>query len=499
MNATNAGDRVLAGLADRLRTVAPQIVDGDVQQPSGNAARDAGELLTILVEAVQQTLTPDRVWLLLVAVYGSYPESDDIQEAARILELATPIEAIGWMLDACLIGGHANGTPSRGLAMVVGGVVVDVDRAAKHNYHTGIQQVIRKTMPYWHRSHDITLAAWTWHEHALRAVTDDESNRVLQWDRIDQPIPRATEDDDYPIIVPWRCVVLIADIPTPRALRRLAAIGAFSGNALTAIGYDAIPIVSAHLVPVGAAEHHARYLAAIKHARRIATISTTAEAEYRGFAAMLPSQGVQGPIVTECSLPAEQTVDLEPPSASAPPTVLCVGSLEPRKNHLALLFAAEVLWREGHAFRLRLIGGNRWGDEITEVIDGLIRSGRSLTVEVGVPQAKLHAAFKAARFTVFPSLHEGYGLPVAESLSFGIPAITSSFGSTAEIAAGGGVVTVDPRDDDALISAMRQLLTDDSLVSGLRKQIVARRHRGWDDYAGELWDELVANELSRLG
>jgi glycosyltransferase involved in cell wall biosynthesis len=95
-------------------------------------------------------------------------------------------------------------------------------------------------------------------------------------------------------------------------------------------------------------------------------------------------------------------------------------------------------------------------------------------------------------------LHEGYGLPVVESLAAGVPAITSNFGSMVEIAAGGGVLTIDPRDDLALTDAMRQLLTDDALIARLRTQIESRASRTWSDYADELWSGLVAPELQVL-
>ena len=62
-------------------------------------------------------------------------------------------------------------------------------------------------------------------------------------------------------------------------------------------------------------------------------------------------------------------------------------------------------------------------------------------------------------------------LNVAESLAAGTPVITANYGSTQEIAAAGGAITIDPRDDEALISAMRRLLTDDALLEQLRAQL----------------------------
>lgn len=99
---------------------------------------------------------------------------------------------------------------------------------------------------------------------------------------------------------------------------------------------------------------------------------------------------------------------------------------------------------------------------------------------------------------MFPSLHEGFGLPVVESLAHGTPVITSDFGSTAQSGAAGGTVLVDPRDDDALTGAMRTLLTDDDVLARLRAEIARRPERTWQDYADELWTQLVEPELQAM-
>jgi glycosyltransferase involved in cell wall biosynthesis len=92
---------------------------------------------------------------------------------------------------------------------------------------------------------------------------------------------------------------------------------------------------------------------------------------------------------------------------------------------------------------------------------------------------------------VFPSLHEGFGLPVAESLALAVPVVTSNYGSTAEIAREGGCLLVDPRNDDAIAAAMRKLLTDDHLHARLLAECLARTPRSWADYADELWTRAV--------
>jgi glycosyltransferase involved in cell wall biosynthesis len=173
--------------------------------------------------------------------------------------------------------------------------------------------------------------------------------------------------------------------------------------------------------------------------------------------------------------------------------VLVVGSHEPRKNHLAVLHAAEVLWREGLRFRLHLIGGPGWTTTaFDERLAALRSAGRDVEAQRSADDDALWAAYRRARFSVFPSLHEGYGLPVVESLALGTPVVATSYGSVGELAADGGVVPVDPRDDDALADAMRSLLVDDELLDRLRAEARDRPARTWDDYARELWQHLVA-------
>ncbi len=200
----------------------------------------------------------------------------------------------------------------------------------------------------------------------------------------------------------------------------------------------------------------------------------------------------------ECPLAVEgPSSPVEPPELpSEPPLVICVGSLEPRKNHLALLYAAERLWREGLQFQLLLIAGSGWGAEVPARIRQLQHAGRPITSRRSATDGEVVAAYRAARFSVLASLHEGFGLPVAESLAWGTPVITSNYASTHEIAAGGGALLIDPRDDEALTDAMRALLTDDILVETLRHQARNRPSRTWEHYAADLWDRLVRPVLA---
>ena len=211
------------------------------------------------------------------------------------------------------------------------------------------------------------------------------------------------------------------------------------------------------------------YLGVLKHADRISAISGSTARELAGFADMLSAQGRSGADVRVHALPVEPLATSERDLAAtaellglgAEPLVLVVGSHEPRKNHVVVLLAAERLWRSGLRFDLAFLGASAWRTESFEQLaDRLHRAGRPVKVLRRVPEPTLWASYRLATVTVFPSLAEGFGLPVAESLACGTPVITSDFGSMAELAAGGGVIGVDPRDAAAVQAALALLLSD---------------------------------------
>jgi glycosyltransferase involved in cell wall biosynthesis len=506
MTSTELAGQARVALAQRLRQVAEVLLtDAEVPAAEADPARDSAVLLDRLVRSIAVNGRIDEVWLLLVALSGALPTEDEVRAAARHLELAGAVDATLWLLETALANGAGPaGGPTRNLEVVNGGVVVDVDHSAQYDLHTGIQAVVRSTLPLWMRDHDVVPVAWTPGYGSYRALTAAEGERA-----IGRTTPADTDDTaataeaavaDLPLTVPWHGTLILAEVPPLEACARLSALAQFSGSRVAAIGYDCIPIVSADLVPIVEPNRFGRYLAMIKYAHVVAGISASATAEFQGFAHMLPTQGLVGPAVSECILPDEGLAAVGGPARAVNtdvPIVLSVGSFEPRKNHLALIYAAERLWRDGLRFQLRMIGGSGWGTEVPRVVKQLQANGRPLTMERGVDRADLIAAYQQARFTVFASLHEGYGLPVAESLALGVPVITSNFGSTAEIAQGRGGVLIDPRDDDALVDAIRIMLTDETIYQGIRSMIPGHQVRTWEEYASELWALAMTPAVTR--
>jgi glycosyltransferase involved in cell wall biosynthesis len=94
--------------------------------------------------------------------------------------------------------------------------------------------------------------------------------------------------------------------------------------------------------------------------------------------------------------------------------ILCVASLKPRKNHLTLLAASELLWREGRRFTLVLVGRSirEVSDVVLQRILGLQQAGWPVLWQQHVDDGALREEYEACSFTVFPPLREGFGLPI---------------------------------------------------------------------------------------
>jgi glycosyltransferase involved in cell wall biosynthesis len=144
-----------------------------------------------------------------------------------------------------------------------------------------------------------------------------------------------------------------------------------------------------------------------------------------------------------------------------PPFALFVGVLEPRKNILAIVRALER-FHAGQSVELDLVLVGRQGWLCEGILESIRRSPvRERIHQLSfVPDADLASLYRSAVFFVYPSLYEGFGFPVVEAMTSGLPVITSRNSSLREIAEGAALL-VDPHNVDELASAMHELACDD--------------------------------------
>jgi glycosyltransferase involved in cell wall biosynthesis len=156
--------------------------------------------------------------------------------------------------------------------------------------------------------------------------------------------------------------------------------------------------------------------------------------------------------------------------------LLTVGTIEPRKNLTRLVEALELLRLSCEDARLVVVGSTGW--LYKDFYDRLARSEhRSAVLLTGfVPNVDLPAVYSGAIATVFPSLYEGFGLPVLESMACGTPVVTSQAASLPELG-GDAALYFDPQDVPGMAAALQQVWCDPELCHSMRAQGLIRAAR----------------------
>jgi alpha-1,3-rhamnosyl/mannosyltransferase len=172
--------------------------------------------------------------------------------------------------------------------------------------------------------------------------------------------------------------------------------------------------------------------------------------------------------------------------APARPYALSVGTIEPRKNIGTLLEAWSQLptsFRD--EYDLVLAGPPGWGDQsLLARLEAGIPGVRYLGY---IPEADLPTLTAGATLFVYPSLYEGFGLPVAQAMAAGVPVVTSNNSALPEVA-GEGALLVDPKSPAELREALQRLLASPTLRQDLGRRAAAKAQRyRWEEAAKQTW------------
>jgi glycosyltransferase involved in cell wall biosynthesis len=168
--------------------------------------------------------------------------------------------------------------------------------------------------------------------------------------------------------------------------------------------------------------------------------------------------------------------------------LLFMGTLEPRKNIINLIKAYRSLPKKIiHTFNLVLAGGKGWQDkDILNFISKAQNSGYKIIVPGYISEKDLPALYSGAFLFLYPSLYEGFGLPVLEAMSCGCPVIASNTSSIPEVT-GNAALLIDPKDHNFIKNAIIELLED----KNLRQDLITKGFRqvqkfSWDKSAKKL-------------
>ena len=168
----------------------------------------------------------------------------------------------------------------------------------------------------------------------------------------------------------------------------------------------------------------------------------------------------------------------------APPFVLFVGTVEPRKNVSRLIRAFRRL--SGDVPHTLVVAGPL-GWKVGDVLAELGNADRRVEHTGAVSSEQLDALYRGADVLCYPSLYEGFGLPVLEAMQRGLPVVASTTAALAEVA-GDAALLVDPTDEEAIAGALRRVLGDRSFAEDLRR-------RGLERAATFSWERTAAATL----
>lgn len=222
--------------------------------------------------------------------------------------------------------------------------------------------------------------------------------------------------------------------------------------------------------------HNVNLRAAVR-CRGIVCCSEFVQREITTTLGIEPSRVRVVPLYSRLPRSPRPTEPPSPPTTASPWTLLCVSTDRPHKNIRLFL---EVLSRLDSRFRGHLI--SKIGPETSQRIASL-NLGPRLTVEHGLSDTT--EAYRSSHLLVFPSLFEGFGIPLVEAMSQGRPILASSLSSTPGVVGGGGQL-LDPRESGPWVEAI-QRLTDPSVY-------LASAQRSWER-GGEFTAQRTGTEL----
>ncbi len=177
------------------------------------------------------------------------------------------------------------------------------------------------------------------------------------------------------------------------------------------------------------------------------------------------------------------------------PYIFTVGTVQPRKNYIRLIQSLAQLRAKGIDIHLVIAGGKGWLDNpIYKALDE--NHMQDFVHFIGFADDEdLPALYKNATCLAFPSLYEGFGLPVLEAMAAGVPVLTSNVSSLPEVA-GDAAITVDPYDLEAITYGLERLILDTELRDTLIQKGLARaREFTWEKSARQLlgiYQDLLA-------
>lgn len=360
-------------------------------------------------------------------------------------------------------------------------------------FNTGVQRVTRMLgRALLEQGVHIIPVVWSEQLKAPILASNEDRKALQQWNGPDFGEINSIEASARQLVPPnfrgpiWLLVPEVTHLTRHRqdVTRRLIEYARGQGIRTAFLFYDALLVKWAMYESLR--QPHELYMLELANADLVLPISRHAAEQLSTWWAARAERKAKAEVIP-CPLAAEfpgvERITKAATDADQDVHIISVGPIDRRKNQQALIRAVERLPQkksDKHVL-LNLLGAGHPPDLQTSLGPKVrIRSLGAITED------QLVSLYNKCTFTVFPSLDEGFGLPIAESLWFGKPCVCAGFGSMGEIASGGGCLTVDPRNVEQLSRAVTRLIAEPQLRQKLAEEACARSLHTWSDYSGSV-------------
>lgn len=377
-----------------------------------------------------------------------------------------------------------------------------VHHTATCETNTGVQRVVRN-LYLGLQNQDVELVPVRWC-HERQSIVRAEVTYCTGLSKFDGPIIAVTQDEGTPLHLSeadkskltdsW---LLIPEVPhvAPDDAPNLAIAldyARYYGLQTACIFYDLIPLRIPGYADMQS--EHAKYAHALTAANLVLCISDHSTADLLSWWEEQGYSKAERARVLSCRLPEEFTgVERSDPfqiSAEKHFRYLSLGTIDPRKNQLTAMRAFSKLCHERPDLDMRLDLVGHLHPEVANDVHSLCRAQPKIKYHGYLSDSDVKELTARSHATVFVSLEEGFGLPVAESLWRGRPCICSDHGSVAEIAENGGCIRVNASSIESIKNALEALADQPDLRHQLAKQIEGRKFKTWSDYTAEVLQAL---------
>lgn len=424
---------------------------------------DLSENILLILADLRKNPRKDKLWLVLTLLLGHLPSREQFANAELWLKLSQSDAELGEKIITEFAISTAKSGTSTDVVIANNRVVVVLTNIFKTNLHTGVQRIARDLCNELKAiDSNIMFANISRDGFSISPLEPDLVKVMLAEEfRLNNDLSNQVISEK--VLIPLNCKILIPEVPLDINFNsRLSVLAENSSNEIACLGYDLIPILSPEFVTRTESEQFTHYLSMCSQAKIMLCISDHARAEFKSYFDARGSVGATSPKTIVVEIPVNQVKDNNGARVEirrkSTFNVLTVGTVEPRKGQIETLLACKKLWDEDVDLRITFVGNVH--SEINELWVSLTKdlSEEKFCHLFNISDKEIVQLYSNSDMSIFVSKHEGYGLPIIESIMHGTPVLTTNFSPIWPKVRNSGAIGISTVDPDSIALELRKAI-----------------------------------------